>query len=625
MSKKLLAAALLPTAAFAQPLTIPVNPTMVVTATRVAQPASSVLAPVNVVTRDEIDRLQAQTVTDVVKTLPGVEAVSNGGRGQLSSLRVRGGTSSQTLVLVDGVRSASLTAGMTELNNLPLNQVERIEYIRGARATIYGSDAIGGVINIITRPDPATNKHKFNVGAGSHKQRQAAFSSASQIGEAGQLKVAGGFDDETGYNVHPIAGVNDGDKHGHRGYNAMLDYQHALTGNWDLFGTTRWFRNIAQYDRSSAASAWGPSYHQRNETWTENQSYQLGSRYHDERYLSELRGAFSKQDAYDYPDSSGRDQATDRLYTRQYTLNWVNNVKLDENWTLGGGADWQRDMLDASSRSSGTAFPSDADERDNTGLYALAQFDNQTWQAELSGRSDDNKQFGRHNTWQTGAGWRFAEDYRLSARYGTGFRAPSFNDLYYPSSGNPDLKPEESKSRELMLDGQTAGVEWRVTGYRNDFEQMIQWAPTNPSDSNSLWSPQNVGKARIEGVELEGEFDTGWLSHRVSAEYKDPKDKVTDKQLQLISRKGAKWVTQAQWQQFDGSLSWIYQGERYGDAANTTQLGGYSVWNLAVGYQVAPSWKVSGKINNLLDKEYQTAVGYPADERAYYVTVDYSL
>ncbi|MGL6336492.1 TonB-dependent vitamin B12 receptor [Aeromonas jandaei] len=614
MSKKFLAAALLPTAAFAQQLTIPVNPTMVVTATRVAQPASSVLAPVNVVTRDEIDRLQAQTVTDVVKTLPGVEVVSNGGRGQMSSLRVRGGTSSQTLVLVDGVRSASLTAGMTELNNLPLNQVERIEYIRGPRATIYGSDAIGGVINIITRPDKGTNQHKFNIGAGSHQQRQAAFSSSSQVGEAGQLKVAGGFDDEEGYNVHPLPGINDGDRHGHQGYNAMLDYQQALGSNWDLFGTTRWFRNIAQYDNSYVA-------HQRNETWSENQSYQLGSRYHNERYLSELRGAFSKQDAYDYPDSSGRDQARDRLYTRQYSLNWVNSLKLNELWTLGGGADWQRDMLDDRSRSSGSPYPAGAKERDNTGVYALAQFDNQTWQGELSGRSDDNEQYGRHNTWQTGAGWRFAEDYRLSARYGTGFRAPSFNDLYYPGLGNPNLKPEESKSSELMLDGQTAGVEWRMTGYRNDFEQMIQWAPNGNGGS----SPQNVGKARIEGVELEGEFDTGWLSHRVSAEYKDPKDKVTDKQLQLISRKGAKWITQAQWQQFDGSLSWIYQGERYGNVANTTELGGYSLWNLAVGYKVTPALKVSGKINNLLDKHYQTAVGYPADERAYYVTMDYSL
>ncbi|MBL0644057.1 TonB-dependent receptor [Aeromonas veronii] len=620
MSKKFLAAALLPTAAFAQQLTIPVNPTMVVTATRVAQPASSVLAPVNVVTRDEIDRLQAQTVTDVVKTLPGVEVSSYGGRGQVTTAKVRGGTASQTLVLVDGVRSASPTVGSTDLNSVPLNQVERIEYIRGSRATIYGSDAIGGVINIITRPDQGTNQHKFNIGAGSNQQRQAAFSSASQVGEAGQFKIAGGFDDESGYNVHPLSGINDGDRHGHQGYNAMLDYQQGLGNNWDLFSTTRWFRNVGQYDNSSAAS----SNHQRNETWIENQSYQLGSRYHNERYLSELRGAFSRQDVYDYQDTSGRDQAKNRTYTRQYSLNWVNNLKLNEFWTLGGGADWLRDMLDDRSRSSGSEYPADAKERDNNGLYALAQFDNQVWQAELSGRSDDNEQFGRHNTWQTGAGWRFVEDYRLSARYGTGFRAPTFNDLYYPSKfmpGNPNLKPEESKSGELMLDGQTAGVEWRATGYRNDLEQMIQWAP----NSQGMWTPQNVSKARTEGIELEGEFDTGWLSHRVSVDYKDPKDKVTDKQLQLISRKGAKWVTQGQWQQVDGSLSWIYQGERYSNAANTAKLGGYSVWDLAVGYKVTPALKVSGKINNLLDKEYQTAVGYPADERAYYVTMDYTL
>ena len=97
-----------------------------------------------------------------------------------------------------------------------------------------------------------------------------------------------------------------------------------------------------------------------------------------------------------------------------------------------------------------------------------------------------------------------------------------------------------------------------------------------------------------------------------------------DDLVQAMHEAGNEYA-EAQWQQFDGSLSWIYQGERYGDAANTTQLGGYSVWNLAVGYQVAPSWKVSGKISNLLDKEYQTSVGYPADERAYYVTVDYAL
>ncbi|MGL5598768.1 MAG: TonB-dependent receptor domain-containing protein [Aeromonas sp.] len=625
MPNKFLVAALLPTAAFAQPLTIPINPTLVITANRVEQPVSSILAPVTVVTRDEINLLQAQTVTDVVKTLPGVEIASYGGRGQISTAKVRGGTASQTLVLVDGVRSAAPTVGSTDLNSVPLNQVERIEYVRGSRATMYGSDAIGGVINIITRPAPGTHHHTAKIGAGSNQQRQASFSSTGQVGEAGQLKVAGGLDKEAGYNVHPVFGVNDGDRHGHQGHDAMLDYQQTLGSNWDLFGASRWVRNVGQYDSSSTASMWGPATHQRNETWTENQSYQLGSRYHNEHYLSELHGGFSKQDAYDYPDVSGRDQANNRTYTRQYNLNWINSLKLNDQWTLGSGADWLRDKLDGRSRAAGERYPSDAKQRDNTGLYALAQFDNQIWQAELSGRSDDNEQFGRHNTWQTGAGWRFVDNYRLSARYGTGFRAPTFNDLYYPGSGNPNLKPEESKSSELMLDGQTAGVIWRVTGYRNDFEQMIQWAPTDPNDSNSLWQPQNVGKARIDGVELEGEFNTGWLHHRVSAEYKNPKDRITDKQLQLISRKGAKWIAQAQWLQFDGSLSWLYQGDRYSDTANTTQLGGYSVWDLAIGYNITPAFKVSGKINNLLDKAYQTSVGYPADDRAYYMTLDYTL
>lgn len=620
MSKLFMAAALLPTAVLAQ-TPVQSNEVMVVTANRIEQPASTVLAPVNVISRDEIDRLQAQTVSDVIKTLPGVEVIATGGRGQLSTARVRGGTASQTLVLVDGVRSASLTAGVTELNNLPLNQVERIEYVRGARATIYGSDAIGGVINIITRPEPGTTAHQFNLGAGSHRQRQASFSSANQIGEAGQLKVAGGFDDEEGYNVHPLPGVNDGDRHGHRGYNALLDYQQGLGERWDLFGTARWFRNQAQYDNSYGASSWGAGQHQRNETWTENQSYQVGSRYHDDRYLSELRGTFSRQDAYDYPDDSGRDQANNRTYTRQYNLNWVNNIRLNDAWTLGAGADWQRDELDMRSRSSGSPYPEAAHQRDNTGLYGLAQYDDGTWQGELSGRSDDNEQFGRHNTWQAGAGWRFIDGYRLSARHGTGFRAPTFNDLYYPGSGNPTLKPEESKSSELMLDGVLADVSWRLTGYRNDFEQMIQWAP----GSGGLWTPQNVGRARIDGAELEGEFDTGWLSHRLSLEYKDPKDRQSDKELQRIARKNAKWVVQGEWEQFDGSITWLYQGERYADPANTQLMGGYSQWDLALGYRPAASWKVAGRVSNLFDKQYETTPGYPADGRTYYVTVDYRL
>lgn len=619
MSKKLLAAALLPTAAFAQQPTQ--SDDLVITATRVEQPVSSVLAPVNILTHDDIERLHAQTVTEVVNTLPGIEVVSYGGRGQSSTARSRGGSASQTLVLIDGVRSAGPADSGTNLNALPLNQVERIEYIRGARASLYGSDAIGGVINIITRPAVGTNAHKFSVGAGSHQQRQANWSSAATVGEAGQLKVAGGFDDEAGYNVHPLDGINNGDRHGHTGYNGMLDYQQGVSEQWDLFGTLRWYRNKAQYDNSSEASSWSAATHQMSETWSENQSYQMGARYHDGGLLSELNGAFLRTDAYDYNVDESRDEATTRSYARQYNLNWINNLKLTDSWTVGGGSDWQRDELTPESRSYGSAYPDAAQQRDNTGIYALAQFDDGTWQGELSGRSDDNQQYGRHNTWQSGAGWRFVPQARLSARYGTGFRAPTFSDLYYPGSGNPNLKPEESKNSEVMLDGEAAWLTWRITGYRNDYEQMIQWA----DDGTGNWTPQNVGRARVDGLELEGEFDTGWLSHRLSVEFKDPQNRETGLQLQRIARQNARWVMQGEWGKFDGSVAWNYQGKRYDDAANTDLIGGYTKWDLALGYRPAAQWKISGKVNNLLDKQYETARGYPADGRTYYLTVDYQL
>ncbi len=622
MKNTLLVAGLLPVAAMAASSSDTSPQHIVVTATRFAEPEASILAPVNIVTRQEIDRLQAKSVTDVVRTLPGVETISYGGKGQSSSTAVRGGTSSQTLVLIDGVRFNSVTSGGADLNALPLNQVERIEYVRGARASIYGADAIGGVINIITRPDAGTNAHKFSAGVGSRDEREASWSSSVQVSDVGQLKAAAGYQDEEGYNVHPVAGINDGDTHGYTGYNALLDYQHQLNEQWGLFAGGRWFRNKAQYD-NSYDNAWG-SQHQRSETWSDNQSYQLGGRYHQNNYQSELQGNFGRENIYNYPDGQSRSESQNQTFIRQYNVSWLHDLNLNDAWRLGAGVDWRREKLDDDSISDGNAYPEATHGRDNTGVYSLLQYQLQAWQAELSGRSDDNEEYGRHNTWQTGAGWRFLNDYRLSVRYGTGFRAPSFNDLYYPDPympGNPDLQPEESRNREVMLDGITGLLTWRVTGYRNDIDQMIQWAP----NSSGLWRPENVGQARIDGLELEGEFDTGWLAHRLSVEFKDPEDRASGKQLQRIARRGAKWVAQGDWMQYSGSLSWIYQGERYDDASNSVTLGGYSLWDLALAYKPGADWKLNGKIANLLDKEYETAQGYPAAGRGFYVSVDYSL
>lgn len=621
MKKTLLAACCLPAAVLAAPQT---EQTMVVTATRFSEPEASTLAPINIITREEIDRSMAQSVTDVVRLLPGLETSENGGRGQASSVLVRGGTSAQTLVLLDGVRINSVTAGGVDLNQIPLNQVERIEYIRGARASIYGADAIGGVINIITTPEQGTKQTKLSASAGSQISRDVAASTAQTVGSKGQVKFAGGFSSAAGYNVHPVAGVNDGDRDGFNAYNLMASYQQALNEQWDLNAIGRWSRYLSQSD-SSYASTWG-NHHEQNETWNENQSYQLGTRYRQGAYQQALQAHFSRDDMYYYNLGETRDQANSRTNVRQYDLNWLHDLQLSSDWRLGAGVDWHREELGAGSMSAGELFSADGSilSRNNTGLYSLLQYQHGPWQAEVSGRTDDNQQYGRHNTWQAGAGWTFVPNYRLSVRQGSGFRAPTFNDLYYPdpyTPGNPKVKPETAITKEISLDGVTSGVTWRATAYRSDIEEMIQWA----ADASGTWYPENVDAALIRGLELEGEFNTWLLTHKLSVDLKDPEDKASGNQLIRRAHTDAKWQVQGSWQKWDGSIAWRYQSQRFDDTANQVSLAGYSAWDSALSYQLTKALKLQGKVNNLFDKEYQTASGYPAEGRSYQAGFAYQM
>lgn len=189
MSKKLLAAALLPTAAFAQ-TTIPVNPTLVITANRVEQPISSVLAPVVVIDRAEIESRQVQSLPALLKTLPGVQITTLGGRGHMSSLFIRGTNSNHSLVLMNGRPIAAMVAGTPDLSQIPLGNIERIEYIRGPRAAVYGSDAIGGVINLITKTS-AKNGSETHLkgGVGSNGYGQGQLRTVQALGQQTDMKI----------------------------------------------------------------------------------------------------------------------------------------------------------------------------------------------------------------------------------------------------------------------------------------------------------------------------------------------------------------------------------------------------------------------------------------------------
>ncbi|GAA4898827.1 TonB-dependent receptor domain-containing protein [Ferrimonas pelagia] len=605
----------------------PAVETIVVTGDRFAQNADSVLAPITILDRTALDQIQAQSLTDALRTLPNVDINQYGGRGQNASVSVRGATSTQTLVLVDGVRLARSVIGSVDINAIPLAQIERIEFIRGARAALYGSEAISGVINIITRGGESGTVVK--AGAGSLGHVEASVRSVLDVA-GGQLKAVAAWEEQDGYNVHPVPGVNDGDKHGFAGKSALLAYDRNLTEQFSVYGGVRWNQNTSQYDNSSVGNPdWGTAdTHERKENWQESFDYQLQAQYQSERWLSQVQAQTSNTRSYDYVDTLSHKDAPAYSHLRQHNLAWLNQLQFNDSVSFGAGVDWRREELRGDSTQEdwmtgqGSPFAPETLSRDNTGVFALSRFEQGGHQLEASLRSDDNQQFGRHNTWQVGGALALAPQWRLVASVGTAFRAPTFFDLYYPGSQNPELKPESSDNYELALEGKALGAELRLGWFRQDATDLLQW-------DNSTYRMENIGEALIDGIELEAQFETGWVAHQLSYGWRDSEDKISGNQLTASARHNAKWNLSADIDSLNLTANLVYRGSRYGDAANTVELDSYFLVNLAASYSVTESLILRARLENALDEDYLTIAdtfsggSYPGQGRTGFAAVEY--
>ncbi len=572
-----------------------------VTATRFKESTKSVIAPVTVVTKDQIQRHSWTSLSEVLRNQPSLEVRGNGGKGQNTSVYMRGFSAAQSLILVDGMRLSRGSMGSADISTIPLNQVERIEIIRGARASVYGADAVAGVINIITRSSQTDSGQRVTTGIGSDGYANADWSGKMVASAADIIKAGAAYSRENGYNIKPNS-TNTGDEHGYWSKNAQVNEEHKFSDDWRVFGSARLLQmqnDYAGYSSELQGYTADQSYQVALETSTEDYQSSWIVQYADTDYLS----GFNKQQS--------KDDATYKNYTDQTTLGWYNLIPLSHGFSLGGGIDWRENRL-----KSGSAYTA---QTHNTGEYALVQYEQDVWSWELSGRNDDNSAYGSHQTWRTGAGWAFMPDYRLTANYSTAFRAPSFVDLYYPAPyGNPDLRPEEAKGGEVGLEGQTALFQWKISAYRSLVENMIVApAPT--------YYPENIGHARLQGVETEVSFATGVVRHHVSADFADPKDEETGKQLKERAHQSYKWQAETSWQKWDAATSWMFQGERFADDDNTIEMGGYSLWDVSAGYHLLPQLRLGGRIDNLFDKDYQTAYGYETPGRSYYLNFAYQM
>ncbi|AMF95846.1 TonB-dependent receptor [Vibrio fluvialis] len=607
MNKSLLAvavASLLPYASFSFAQDTSADETVVVTANRFEQKQASVLSATTVISRQEIEQYQANSLTEVLRRVPGVEIAQNGGRGHNASVFMRGTNSDHVLVLVDGVRIDSAAGGVA-INHFPLGLVERLEVIRGPGAAMYGSDAVGGVINIITRSHRGNNLKQVTAGIGSNQTRKGDVVAKADVNEQGHLQLAAGFEKTDGYD---IKSTQTGVDYGYESQNLMGGYEHRFNDNWLGYVSASWFDSDVEYNSS------GSVYH----GFSDNQSFTGQLNYEGAKLKSLVTLNYQQTENLDYSQSEGKDNASTRANIDLTQIQWANIYQLNEYVELGGGVDGRRESLGDDALSYGSAHSLAGESRDTKGIFGSGKLTISDWVLEANVRHDKHDKYDEHTTWSVAAGYQLGEYHRVRASYGTAYKAPSYSDL----TTTPDLEAEESRNIEVGVSGDYSFARWNISAYDNKVDNLIIWY-----EGSSGWYSDNVD-ARIKGLEMDVNFDTGPINHTLVAEFKDHED---DNGVQLARRakQNYKWITSAQFGDVEVNTTYTFTGKRLDlpktEATDEDYIPATNLWDVSVGYWVSDAFVVRTRVENLFNEQYETAVGYRSPERAYYLNASYQF
>ncbi|UTW03874.1 TonB-dependent receptor [Amphritea atlantica] len=592
----LLGTSLISVAAAAQENTLD---TIVVSANLIEQPITETIASVSVVTADDIQRSQVDSAKAAINLLPGVNFTSSGARGQAAALYTRGTESDHTLILLNGIRIGTPTAAGTRLELIPVDQIEKIEFVRGPRSALYGSDAIGGIIQIFTKDAKKQPLGSVAITLGDQGTQKISGSYSQPYSDSGSISVAISTDHHDGIDVKDDAEF---DKDGYRNLSANIAVDQQLTDRIDLnLQASKWQGN-SEFD-----TTWGG-----NESDFENELYSARISYSGDRFDSALSTAYVKDDNLTYGNGINRQNGS-RYVTERTQVNWLNSVYIN-NSSISAGLDYLDDNLSESS----TSYT--VNSRETKAAFVGLLHDGENYQAELSGRFTDDEQFGENTTYSAGYAYQF-EPVKVAISHGTAFKAPTFDDLYYPLSfgyqGNPDLKPEESETTELSISGNGSST-WEISLYKTDIRNLI-------SINDSWTTVENTDKAEIEGVDASYKISYGNWNHTLAYQYVNAKDAATGKKLRFRPQDTVKWQINYAANQWSAGSEIIWEGKRYTTADNSSSLPAFAVVNLFTTYQITQEWTLGSRIENLFDKEYQTNPGYNTQDRLLAVSARYNF
>lgn len=575
-------------------------PETLISANRDVQQRDASSAASTVFTRADIERLQPVSVSDLLRRAPGVQVTDNGA-GSLASLYIRGTKSAQSLVLVDGMRIGSASSGDSNLQHLNIDQIERIEVLRGPRSAIYGADAIGGVVQIFTRRSANEGLQPFvrmSYGSNNSWRRSAGISGGD---EQTHFNLAGSLDESDGIDRTGRSYDTDLDHDAYRNKAVSLSLSHSFSDSLeagfnvlDQRGRTEFDNPFGRYDMTTFESVGQEPYS--DFTLSSVSSY-LDAQVND-LWSSRLEVGHSEN----------REESLDKLSdergvfnTYRDSLNWLNTLTLGGNHSLQLGVEWYEDQLN-----SNTAF--EQQQRWNQAAYIQHRYQGEGFSTELGMRHDKNEQFGSENTWSGALTLPLNAANDLILSYSEGFRAPTFNDLYYPDYSNPNLKPEHSRSYELQWRSELAETTRLETSlYRTDIEDAIA------NDQNFI--PQNIAKARIHGFEANLQQELfGWQG-QLGIAFVDPRDRDNGHTLNRRARRTLSLDLDRTFGSFAVGATWQLSSSSYDDPDNQYELGGHGLLGLRGSWQASHELKLEAKLDNLLDKDYQRALYEHEGER----------
>lgn len=567
--------------------------TVVVTAMRTPEPTGAALRDVTVIYADALREAGVVDITDALRLVAGVE-LSQTGPGATPSIFIRGANSNQTLILVDGQRTGSSFSGLSALQHLNIDQVERIEILRGPAASLYGADAVGGVIQIFTRRD---RRLTLRLAAGEWQSSQTAFNAGLGSADNG-VSINVSQNRSRGYSA--IVNANDysynPDRDGYRfntvQVNGALAPIAALKLSLSAFET----RGKSQYDGD-------PAYDDRITSVVNNASASADLQA-TSAWLSTLKvGSGGEKSAFDsaFPGS---------YKTRHDQLVWQNAVRANSTLSLLGAAEWRRESVFSTDGLPVTAR--------RTGSVLLGG----DWLLEAlrmnaSVRLDDSTQYGTSTTASGSIGYRFTPTLRMTVNAGNSFKAPTFNDLYYPGYANPNLRPERGQAVDATFHWTSGAAKLAATIYQNKVHDLIQFE----CDASYNCAPQNVSKARLQGLTLNGASRIGGFLLDGSIDFVDPKNVTSDKALARRARQHAALKVSGDVLRVATGIELIASGKRYDNATNSRVLPGYTVLNIHASKIVWPGVRLGVRIENVTDRDYQLAYGYATGGRRAWLTL----